>query len=153
VRTEIEDAERRIRLHDLHLFGVFVQEVTVRKQQVCHQDSSPLRRVLPAAETRPLRRYERVREAAQVHFCFCTQAPSRGRGSIGIRKRMNRMSRQERPCSHFSVQCIAESVVEDIVVAGYVDSAEVVAVSPIGACFPTALELARKSQYREEDRK
>jgi hypothetical protein len=32
MRTKIQDAERRIRLHDLHLLGIFVEEVTVRKE-------------------------------------------------------------------------------------------------------------------------
>ncbi len=36
VRTEVQDAQRRIGLHDLHLFGVLVEEVAVRKQQVWH---------------------------------------------------------------------------------------------------------------------
>ena len=38
MRAEIEDAQRRIGLHDLQLFGIFIEVIAVREQKVWHQD-------------------------------------------------------------------------------------------------------------------
>jgi hypothetical protein len=40
VGTEIQDAQRRIGLHDLHLFGIFVEKVTMSEQKV-HYEALP----------------------------------------------------------------------------------------------------------------
>src|SRR5436309_15892129 len=41
MRAEIEDAERSVGLHDLKLFGIFVQEVAVGKEDIGHQACPP----------------------------------------------------------------------------------------------------------------
>jgi len=37
MRAQIQDAQRRVGLHDLHLLGILVEEVTVSEQEVRHQ--------------------------------------------------------------------------------------------------------------------